>query len=255
MGNAQSNEKPAVTPTKAPTTTPTRSRERGEPKIRDALQSQRIAAPPEPSLTVARGTSVSHRTRATHSNATHNVRFDDSASSSPKDIPKPSSLGKESLAKVSSRDEPTKPVAVPEKKASGDSYIDHPIVALGGFGGLNSGDPEKQYGGYNRPPRLPLPIQEEVHTPGSPIVAPQEGDGEVLDIEQLDAEGTLPRRSSGLSNATADDASDDEELPIDKTKASVPTEFTWTSRNPGETKVYVTGTIFQWNRKAKLHPV
>lgn len=104
-----------------------------------------------------------------------------------------------------------------------------------------------------RPPRLPLPIEEEVHTPGSPIIAPADPDGDapVLDIEAGEAEG-LPRRSSAVSSTTAEDDEDAEELPIDKTKAVVPTKLEWLG---GGEKVYVTGTIFQWSRKSKLYPV
>jgi len=101
-----------------------------------------------------------------------------------------------------------------------------------------------------RPPRLPLPIEEEVHTPGSPIIAPTEVDAAPLDIESLDNE-MLPRRSSALSNTTIDEE-DAEELRVDKTGTTVPTVFEWTE---GGDKVYVTGTIFSWNRKHRLHPV
>jgi hypothetical protein len=45
---------------------------------------------------------------------------------------------------------------------------------------------------------------------------------------------------------------DAEELLVDKTRPTVPTTLEW--RHGGE-KVYVTGTIFQWNRKTRLHPV
>jgi hypothetical protein len=101
-----------------------------------------------------------------------------------------------------------------------------------------------------RPPRLPLPIEEEVHTPGSPIIAPADIDAPALDIESLDNEA-LPRRSSALSNTTIDEE-DAEELRVDKTGATVPTTFEW---QQGGEKVYVTGTIFQWNKKHRLHPV
>ena len=101
-----------------------------------------------------------------------------------------------------------------------------------------------------RPPRLPLPIEEEVHTPGSPIIAPADLDAPVLDVEALDND-SLPRRTSALSNTTIDEE-DAEELRVDKTKATVPTTFEW---RYGGDKVYVTGTIFQWNKKHRLHPV
>lgn len=101
-----------------------------------------------------------------------------------------------------------------------------------------------------RPPRLPLPIEEEEHTPGSPIIAPADIGEPVDSVDNLDAEG-LPRRSSALSTTTVDEE-DAEELRVDKTRPTVPTRLEWLR---GGEKVYVTGTIFQWNRKQRLHPV
>jgi hypothetical protein len=102
------------------------------------------------------------------------------------------------------------------------------------------------------PPRLPLPIEEEVHTPGSPILAPEEGDalpdGE---LGETSDGGGLVRKGSTLSATTVDEE-DAEELRIDKTRPVVPTRIEW--KRGGE-RVYVTGTIFQWSRKHRLHPV
>jgi hypothetical protein len=102
-----------------------------------------------------------------------------------------------------------------------------------------------------RPPRLPLPIEEEVHTPGSPIIAPAEGGEPVGDVEGLDAAG-LSHPPSNLSDNSVLEEDDAEELLVDKTRPTVPTRLEW--RHGGD-KVYVTGTIFQWNRKTRLHPV
>lgn len=105
-----------------------------------------------------------------------------------------------------------------------------------------------------RPPRLPLPIEEEVHTPGSPIIAPADLGEPVDSVDGLDsgnASDNLPRRSSALSTTTIDEE-DAEELRVDKTRPTVPTRLEWLR---GGEKVYVTGTIFQWNRKQRLHPV
>jgi hypothetical protein len=106
----------------------------------------------------------------------------------------------------------------------------------------------------SRPPRLPLPIEEEIHTPGSPIIAPADIGEPLDDIESLNKSqeqtGTdLTRKSSGLSNATDED--DTEELRIDKTRPTVQTRVEWLQ---GGQKVYVTGTPFQWSRKQRLHP-
>jgi len=102
-----------------------------------------------------------------------------------------------------------------------------------------------------RPPRLPLPIEEEVHTPGSPIIAPTDLGQPIEDVDGLESEG-LTRRASNLSNTSTLDDEDAEELRVDKTRPTVPTKLEWLD---GGEKVYVTGTIFQWNRKTRLHPV
>lgn len=102
-----------------------------------------------------------------------------------------------------------------------------------------------------RPPRLPLPIEEEVHTPGSPILGPEEGQDEIPDGEQGESSDGLTRKNSATSAATFDD-DESQELRVDRTRPVVPTRIEW--RRGGE-KVYVTGTIFQWNRKQRLPPV
>jgi hypothetical protein len=102
-----------------------------------------------------------------------------------------------------------------------------------------------------RPPRLPLPIDEEVHTPGSPIIAPTDVGQPLEDDAGFDGEG-LPRPPSNLSNSSSLEEEEVDELLVDKNRPTVPTRLEW--RRGGD-KVYVTGTIFQWNRKTPLHPV
>jgi hypothetical protein len=58
--------------------------------------------------------------------------------------------------------------------------------------------------------------------------------------------------SSTLSTTALDDEDDTEELPVDKTQPTVPTRLEW---KHGGDKVYVTGTIFHWNKKKRLHAV
>jgi hypothetical protein len=97
---------------------------------------------------------------------------------------------------------------------------------------------------YSRPPRLPLPIEEELHTPGSPILSP----ADVAAVEPLDG---LPRRSSVLSSTTdADDDLGDLDTVAGGLHPPVPTLIEW--REGGE-KVYVTGTFAGWDRKFRLH--
>lgn len=103
----------------------------------------------------------------------------------------------------------------------------------------------------NRPPRLPLPIGEEVYTPGSPIISPADITSALI---QDPLEAGLPRRSSILSSTTADDEENLDDLQsfgLDGgvKEAAVPTLIEW--KQKGE-KVYVTGTFAGWNRKFRL---
>ncbi|KAF2086964.1 carbohydrate-binding module family 48 protein [Saccharata proteae CBS 121410] len=102
---------------------------------------------------------------------------------------------------------------------------------------------------YSRPPRLPLPIEEEVHTPGSPIISPADF---TSPIDPADIDGVLPRRASVLSSTTADDEDlGDDSYDMDGgLRPAVPTVVEWLG--PGE-KVYVTGTFAGWDRKFRLH--
>ena len=98
----------------------------------------------------------------------------------------------------------------------------------------------------NYPPRLPLPIQEEVYTPGSPIISPDD----LSTALREDAEGTLPSRTSLLSHTTLEDE-DEMELADQGAKGrAVPTTIQWTH---GGNKVYVTGTFANWSKKYRMH--
>ncbi|KAM3071992.1 galactose metabolism-related protein [Clarireedia jacksonii] len=218
---------------------------------RNLIHSQRTAARAEPSLAQAHGSNVTHRPRNSQSHpagqlGTSFQEKDPQTSIQPKDEPP--------TERIDVRDQPTKPVDVPMPS----SYYDSKSLrthsdSLSHSQSIDPSGLPLQDMSYHltRPPRLPLPIEEEVHTPGSPIIAPTENvDAPILDIETLDND-PLPRRASALSNNTIDEE-EDSELPFDKTKATVPTIFEW---REGGDKVYVTGTIFQWNKKHRLHPV
>jgi hypothetical protein len=102
---------------------------------------------------------------------------------------------------------------------------------------------------FSRPPRLPLPIEQEVHAPGSPIISP-------TDISvPIDPKDEIPilRRTSILSSTTADDddvGDDVNSLEPWNGAATVPTLLEW--REDGE-RVYVTGTFAGWDKKFRLH--
>jgi hypothetical protein len=101
---------------------------------------------------------------------------------------------------------------------------------------------------FSRPPRLPLPIEEETHVPGSPILSSEN----YSPIDPDEVEGTLPRHASIISNTTNADDEDlgDEFKGPNTQRPTVPTLIEW--EGDGE-RVYATGTFAGWNRKYRLH--
>ena len=101
------------------------------------------------------------------------------------------------------------------------------------------------------PPRLPLPIEKEAYTPGSPIISPADFS---TALQEYNADGVLPRRTSILSSTTVDEDDIDDELQayaLDGSRGrTVPTLVEWKQR--GE-KVYITGTFASWSRKYRMH--
>jgi hypothetical protein len=265
MGNHPSTAaKQPTSSSSSPTTTPSPSSHEPARAIstrkdhpRNLIHSHRTGAAAEPSLAQARGTTATHRARNSQSlPASYLNNSSPSQSQGPRS---PASYSVDSPAGSSSRpkpeekpavvDQPSKPVNVPIPSSNNNdptslrSYS-HSIEP--------SGPPAIQDMSYHitRPPRLPLPIEEEVHTPGSPIIAAADIEDPALDIDTLDSDG-LTRRTSALSNTTIDEE-DADELNVDRSGLTVPTAFEW--RRGGE-RIYVTGTIFQWNKKHRLHPV
>ena len=173
-----------------------------------------------------------------------------SAHNSPK--PKPTATP----AKPS--DTPSRPVAVPQPTnpapTSSPPVKDRTIYSTSISDQAAGQAADNMSYHLTRPPRLPLPIEEEVHTPGSPILGPTDADARapLPDLDPLETGGNLNRPLSALSNT--DDDEDNEELLTEKGKPVVPTNFTWRG-DPSAQKCYVTGTIFQWSRKTKLNPV
>lgn len=249
MGNNTSaqSKSPTFNPITSSAHEPSRSlASRRDP--RNLIHTQK--APAEPSLTQALGTTTAHRARS--STLAANVHLNQS-SPSPcqnltdhgKDSPIGSKLDHKSLI---INDEPSKPVDVPVSATNIENATSRNYMTS-----IEASESATLHGmSYNiiRPPRLPLPIEEEVHTPGSPMISPTGLELPIFDAELPENE-SLPRRSSNLSNSTIDE-DDAEELQVDKTKATVPIIFEWCH---GGDKVYVTGTIFQWNKKYCLHPV
>ncbi|KAM7208796.1 hypothetical protein V8F20_000959 [Naviculisporaceae sp. PSN 640] len=219
------------------------------------VQNHRVAAPPEPSLTQAQGTAVqppanSSRPRSFHSR----MGPSHSSSSTPPAAgsPNPSKPVEVRHGRQDQSHEGSKPVAVPSSHQSPNSPRSPRSPDMYESATLpHSSLQDMSY--LTRPPRLPLPIEEEVHTPGSPIISPTDIGQPLEDVEGLESEGSgLMRPSSTLSNNSEVEDEDTEELRVDKSKPTVPTRLEW---HHGGEKVYVTGTIFQWNRKTRLHPV
>ncbi|KXJ92741.1 hypothetical protein Micbo1qcDRAFT_133101 [Microdochium bolleyi] len=228
-----------------------------EPKSLTSLHhAQRSAASPEASAVLAHGSTISSRTSQsrplsilTSSSPSTSINHTPASSAAP-------SRNSETKSRPVSefRAEPSKPVDVPVSNpdaaaAAGASAHDSQYDDAGLASGFASSSVQDMSSYIPRPPRLPLPIEEEIHTPGSPIIAPEDV-GDDIDTAPLDKDVTLPRRASGLSNATDED--DSEELRVDKTRPTVPTRVEWLG---GGQKVYVTGTPFQWSRKQRLNPV
>ncbi|KAF2095276.1 hypothetical protein NA57DRAFT_45355 [Rhizodiscina lignyota] len=106
---------------------------------------------------------------------------------------------------------------------------------------------------FSRPPRLPLPIEQEDYTPGSPIISSADLTEPVEPVDG-DAEGVTRSRST-LSRLTMDedepeDDNQDGGLVGEAIGPAVPTVIEW--RQSGE-KVYVTGTFAAWDRKYRLY--
>lgn len=138
----------------------------------------------------------------------------------------------------------TRPQAVPRQRGP-DTQFD-PIEPSG-----PPGDPNFiPHSNFGPPPRLPLPIGEEVHTPGSPIFSAKGGLSTLYEDDVLG--GQLPRQSSAISTTTlGDDDYYGSELDphADDNRVRVPYTVHW--RQPGE-KVYITGTFTGWNKKYRL---
>lgn len=227
-----------------------RSSSKGEPKNISAMHTAgRVAAPPEESLASATRSNVSSNPKSLPQSiasasppgsynspgATSGSVPQQQQPTKPPDEQRPIPV-----------DAPSKPVAVPIEPSSARSHHNAPEPP--NFMSQNS-ITDMSY--LMRPPRLPLPIEEELHTPGSPIIAPADA-GDVTDIQALDSDMT--RKSSALSGGTSADDEEDadgEGLVVDRTRPTVPTTLKWLR---GGDKVYVTGTIFQWNRKHRLQP-
>lgn len=278
MGNSPSTTKPATTPTPHHqhhqySTSSTNSHSDGRARESSSRSGKKdpkglishrpSASSPEASIVQAQGSTIgpkdtnsSRPLSILNSSSSPSTATSSQVSTAPLKPP----VTKPQPRPSEDKDEPSKPVAVPttsnnavpshpEQPSSvrSSQYDDSTLIS-------NPASNSVQDMSYHlaRPPRLPLPIEEEIHTPGSPIIAPAdigEPIGSVEGLDWDDQQSELTRKASGLSNATDED--DTEELRVDKTRPTVPTRVEW---RRGGTKVYVTGTPFQWSRKQRLYP-
>ncbi|KAH7318714.1 5'-AMP-activated protein kinase beta subunit, interation domain-containing protein [Stachybotrys elegans] len=203
----------------------------------------RTVVPPEASLAQAQGSTVVNRPKSLPPTAVSSL------SGSPHSVtPAPAKSGEPSRPAPREEPEPSKPVNVPFESSSVRSHhsthASHPDAQL-----IPNSSITDMY--LRGPPRMPLPIEEELHTPGSPILAADDDIAALDNINLDDSSDNMTRKGSGVSTVTMEE-DDAEELRVDKTRPVVPTKIEW---KRGGDKIYVTGTIFQWNRKHRLHPV
>jgi hypothetical protein len=109
-----------------------------------------------------------------------------------------------------------------------------------------------------RPQRMPLPIAGEVQPiPESPTLEPADAGMQDVPIFDDDVGGLAPeaqqlrRKSSVMSAGSTDDEEMDEELPpADPAAGTVQTTIEWLHAG---SRVFITGTFANWERKFKMH--
>lgn len=283
MGNNPSTPKPASQSSSYQYNAQNESSPSSRPVRRDnkhqiPVQDRRVPAPPEPSLTQAQGTALQQPASVNNTGNNNNgsssqnkaapqYHTDHSTSSSSyfpaTSSPTASTTGIPPSKPVDVKQgqpgtsyEPAKPVPVPNAHNSPSSprsprtpeFEDRYESATMPHSSMQ----DMSY--LTRPPRLPLPIEEEVHTPGSPIIAATDIGQPLEDVDELESTGG-PRPLSTLSVGglgEGEEYEETDELLVDKTKPTVPTKLVW--RHGGD-KVFLTGTALSWNRKMRLHPV
>lgn len=220
---------------------------------------QRSAAPPEASLANAQGSTIASRPKSLPSTAVSSISGSPHSMVSTTPIYRHFDLNVSKVAEQSKLAEPrpimqTPPPSNPvpiesgsQKTGQSHAHFNSDMPTSTDANVLSAGSITDTY--LAHPPRLPLPIEEELHTPGSPILGP---DDNLADIGEVGDDSILTRKSSGISAGTVDDDDDADELRVDKNRPVVPTRLEWTR---GGDKVYVTGSIFQWNKKSRLLPV
>lgn len=232
---------------------------RQKPKRRESIpalpnSARAAAAPPSASLESAQGqsSSASRITGTSHTRARSKTSVTaDSKPHEPTATLERSVSAQQGLPSVSKAEQssPTQPMQVPSHPIPTDPAIQNAHIPENTATDATSPSyfaPSSQYG---RPPRLPLPIEEEVLAPGSPITSPMDLSGP---IGRDSTDPDLPRASSVVSSTTADDeeALDEFEAVGRATGQMVDTLVEW---KEGGEKVYITGSFSGWTKKHRLH--
>ncbi|CAF9919514.1 MAG: hypothetical protein GOMPHAMPRED_001839 [Gomphillus americanus] len=98
---------------------------------------------------------------------------------------------------------------------------------------------------FPHPPRLPLPIQDQLYTPGSPVISPED----LANVVHEDGGAALPHQTSLLSHTTMDEDEEVDLLDQANKGLTVPARLEW--KGPGN-KIYVTGTFNGWSKKYRM---
>lgn len=164
--------------------------------------------------------------------------------------------GKSTASSISaSRSKSPRPPLNVDTSSAGPSELEPVTRSVSSNQSITSDSPTPFYGPHSqfgRAPRLPLPIEEEVLSPGSP--APGSPVLGPTDSEDKAEYKDVPRTRSVTSAITIDeddDVDDDEIYRADEVKGPlVDTLIEW---KEGGDKVYVTGTFCAWAKKSRLH--
>ncbi|KAJ5778950.1 Immunoglobulin E-set [Penicillium paradoxum] len=168
---------------------------------------------------------------------------------SPKNIEKPRKHDPRTVEPSPSKDIPSRdhstPVQVPiSRHAPGRDPVAPSAPPLNSYYSASAH--------LQRPPRLPLPIGDANTTPGSPIAGPEDSHIQSLPADRLLNE-QMDMNTAALGHTTIEDEELLDELQpytISGAGKAVPVVIEWTAP---ATKVYVTGTFVNWEKKFRLH--
>ncbi|KAL9092711.1 MAG: hypothetical protein Q9159_000609 [Coniocarpon cinnabarinum] len=271
MGNANSSEKGSAHDKQSLSSTSPRDASHPSQESRDlhgykraakrresvpALPHARAApAPPSESLESAQGrpsSTAASTTTSGHIPSHSRGRSQTSVSPSPQAQDRRSRENADPNGQPSQAQQ-ARPVDVPAHPVPTDPNVQPRSVTQNNSSSVSPSSYHIPNSQYNRPPRLPLPIEQEDFAPGSPIISPADLPGP-LGQDSVPEEETaqLEHKNSILSNTTVED----DEVPDDfqtHGKASGHLVDTLVEWKEGGDRVYVTGSFSGWTKKHRLH--